>query len=169
MTHDRTHLDEAELALLGITGNGPTARFMRALIAHLRASHPPPIHNWVYEGLGRNVCRRWGSTFLGNTDERPAGPCYGPAEPAKEPSEADRPGCGTCGSPCVKCGTMKGVSLHIFDGECYCDACSTPTDHPSDHLFPARPASPPEPSDVTAELRAVPGFDGDVLAFTAGS
>ena len=82
MTHDRTHLDEAELALLGITGNGPTARFMRALIAHLRASQsPPPV-----EGTG----------------------------------------CGTCGSPCVKCGTMLGVSLHIFDGECYCDACSSP-------------------------------------------
>ncbi|HEX9640971.1 MAG TPA: hypothetical protein VGB13_06635, partial [Candidatus Krumholzibacteria bacterium] len=46
------------------------------------------------------------------------------ASPSPPPVEGK--GCGTCGSPCVKCGTMQGVSLHIFDGECYCDACSSP-------------------------------------------
>lgn len=39
-------------------------------------------HGWEYQGLGRSVCSRCGSVFLGNTDERPVGPCYGPAKPA---------------------------------------------------------------------------------------
>lgn len=43
----------------------------------------------------------------------------------EEPVEptAERKGCGTCGSPCVRCGSFGGVSLHIYDGECYCEKC----------------------------------------------
>jgi len=45
---------------------------------------------------------------------------------ADEPT-ADGPGCQTCGSPCILCGTRERAEseryLHVFHGECFCDEC----------------------------------------------
>jgi hypothetical protein len=46
-----------------------------------------------------------------------------PGEPAEPEPAREAKGCRTCGSNCVKCGSAENVTLHIYDGECYCRKC----------------------------------------------